>query len=469
MFRRYFLIVFSLVVVLGFLRGDTASAAGKKVEPFLGTGEFCTCFCATENGAVLAFDDKDLGKNNWPLSICEKKCKEDGHQVAVCAKSPDKFPSNNRLCFTKKACEFQKGDWDGKDSKKQPPECPKGMFYCYPKVDAAEAKLNVKIGTLEKVGDLSIYINAVYGWMLAAGIIIAIVMIMVGGLQRVFSAGMQGMSDGKERIKHAVIGLLLLFSVALIAGTVNPQLLKMQVPRLSKIRQVDIAQGKSCEDYEEDNYITDQGGHEITYELQKCGTQAIVGESRDPNKATVIGQTCQYTGCPDDDAPLGIDRQKCIGVGAKARCVRCKELTDKNTFGIKPSAEVCSQFTIGEITPGSMTFDRCIWTKDGDATNEYGIIKFDSPGSCIYMRIRCSPYINECSDYDTEEGVNMFNEVMGSQPLEDIDTDPYNNTQCHKLIGGCSNASLRTICEENPCKIDGGCKAALDGHDCVPK
>ena len=54
--------------------------------------------------------------------------------------------------------------------------------------------------------------------------IIATVWIMIGGLQYVMAGDSGNVSKGKERIKKAATGLVLLFSVYLILYTVNPEL-----------------------------------------------------------------------------------------------------------------------------------------------------------------------------------------------------------------------------------------------------
>ncbi|MFH1433793.1 MAG: pilin, partial [Candidatus Uhrbacteria bacterium] len=64
---------------------------------------------------------------------------------------------------------------------------------------------------LEKGGYLEIdfigqYVAALYKWMLGAGALIAVVMVMIGGLQYMIGKGAGDIQKGKDRMKNAVIG-----------------------------------------------------------------------------------------------------------------------------------------------------------------------------------------------------------------------------------------------------------------------
>jgi len=113
-------------------------------------------------------------------------------------------------------------------------------------------KLNVPIPdlTFSKILDkgerlevnfLADYISAIYKFLLGVTATIAIVMIMIGGFQYVLSAGGFGdLKKGKERIKNAITGLILLIGVTLILTTVNPQLVLFKPLSVSYIRREEI-------------------------------------------------------------------------------------------------------------------------------------------------------------------------------------------------------------------------------------
>lgn len=110
-------------------------------------------------------------------------------------------------------------------------------------------KLNVEIPDLSfskivdkgeslEVNYLANYISAVYKFLLGAAATIAIVMIMIGGFQYVLSSGGFGdVKKGKERIKNAITGLILLMGVSIILFTVNPQLVLFKPLTVSYIKR----------------------------------------------------------------------------------------------------------------------------------------------------------------------------------------------------------------------------------------
>lgn len=69
------------------------------------------------------------------------------------------------------------------------------------------------------------YISGLYRYLIGISVTIAIVFVMIGGLQYVLGAGGQEqITKGKERITNAVAGLVLLLGVYVILYTVNPSL-----------------------------------------------------------------------------------------------------------------------------------------------------------------------------------------------------------------------------------------------------
>jgi len=70
---------------------------------------------------------------------------------------------------------------------------------------------------------------------LAGGI--AVIMIMVGGVEYITSATGMGKSDGKDRIYNAIIGLVLVISAYTILFTINPNLVKLDFSGLKPAAQ----------------------------------------------------------------------------------------------------------------------------------------------------------------------------------------------------------------------------------------
>jgi len=73
---------------------------------------------------------------------------------------------------------------------------------------------------------LSVYMQAIYQLIIGLGIIFAVVMIAVGGVQYVMAIIPSAKQEGKSRIVGAIFGLILLLSSWVILNTLNPQLLK---------------------------------------------------------------------------------------------------------------------------------------------------------------------------------------------------------------------------------------------------
>lgn len=80
------------------------------------------------------------------------------------------------------------------------------------------------------------YIQAIYGWLIAAGAMIAIVLIMVGGLEWMLSAGNPGrVTKAKERINHALVGIVLLLSAYSIAYLIDPSTVMFETLDIQQI------------------------------------------------------------------------------------------------------------------------------------------------------------------------------------------------------------------------------------------
>ena len=92
-----------------------------------------------------------------------------------------------------------------------------------------------KGGFLE-INFLQDYIAGVYKYLLGIGTLIAIVLIMIGGLQYALAAGTGDVKKGQERIRNAVTGLTLLLCVYLILATINPQLVIFQPLKILNIQ-----------------------------------------------------------------------------------------------------------------------------------------------------------------------------------------------------------------------------------------
>ena len=81
------------------------------------------------------------------------------------------------------------------------------------------------IGDDGPVPDLAGYLVAVFQLAIGIAAALAVIMITIGGIQYMSTDSMFGKSEGKEKIKQALSGLLLAIAAWLILYTVNPDTL----------------------------------------------------------------------------------------------------------------------------------------------------------------------------------------------------------------------------------------------------
>lgn len=93
------------------------------------------------------------------------------------------------------------------------------------------------------VNYLGEYINAVYVWLLSAGAILAIVMIMIGGLEWIIAHGNStGVEKAKKRISNALIGMVLLLCAYTIAFLIDPSTVQFKTLDLAQIERIEYIQ-----------------------------------------------------------------------------------------------------------------------------------------------------------------------------------------------------------------------------------
>lgn len=86
-----------------------------------------------------------------------------------------------------------------------------------------------------------IYVSAVYKYLVGASIIAAAIMVTYGGFMYITSASIQGVSDGKQYIRDALIGLVLVLASVTILSTINPLLVTPGSLRVLNINKVPMA------------------------------------------------------------------------------------------------------------------------------------------------------------------------------------------------------------------------------------
>lgn len=457
------LAAFSFIIPVGVSAQTSAS-------PVAGA---CECFCGDTNvGAVPS--GKMLSQD------CPAFCNGISKRAIICTNEIAEFPDNNLRCYSSEECAAQGGIFD----RGQATECKSGDHYCYPQ--PVPYTLAVSIGGKNQVLHIGEYINTGYKWALNAGIVFAVIMMMIGGLQYVVASGYGDTSSAKKRITNAVIGFILLLLTYLILSTVNPNLTKLDVPKLPMLKQVLlISDATTCEDLLD---ATKTGGTYVLEEpeaaKQSCGGQAKV--LTDPQGQPVVnGSLCNYSLC------TGTDKGKfCYGSGAAAGCYACTDVYAGSGEGPRPSENVCkvlgkNSFSDQSIHGAELSAQYCAFTRDADVLGITDILlnkiivetvtdigqatslisrelsgeaasAFDT-GSCIDIGLDCGK-IKDCSDYlkvpvNYTQDRSLFREavnaVTGSSGGGAVEKTALGNIE----PGFGNSLTIREMCSVDPCGV----------------
>lgn len=87
------------------------------------------------------------------------------------------------------------------------------------------------------------YLAAIYRWAVPAGAILAVIIIMIGGVIWLTSAGAERLSTAKTWITNAVIGLLLLVCSYVILNLINPDLARFKSLQVRIITPIEYEDG----------------------------------------------------------------------------------------------------------------------------------------------------------------------------------------------------------------------------------
>lgn len=97
------------------------------------------------------------------------------------------------------------------------------------------SKLSVPFGGQVEFTSPAQYIKAIYNFSLGIGSVLALFLIVIGGIRYTLSEAVTNKSDSKDQIRGAVIGLILLLTSFLILQTVNPKITDLEDPDLDFI------------------------------------------------------------------------------------------------------------------------------------------------------------------------------------------------------------------------------------------
>lgn len=222
------------------------------------------------------------------------------------------------------------------------------------------AEFSLFPGEKESIGDYRKFIQNFYRFSIAAGILIATVMIMIGGVIWITSAGDQGrVGKAKVYMTDSIIGVVLLLSAYLILAVINPSLVELKKPG------ADILQAPSAAEDEEGEGACDLRGDPralqdciMTENKEKCeggkGEAGYGGKFHANITCADLPSTDTYTGeqleSSDVDCPPN-RVMTTVKSSANQQLHECNTYCDPDTS--KPISERCK----GSVTDSRRTPD----------------------------------------------------------------------------------------------------------------
>lgn len=412
----------------------------------------CECFCGKEG--VGAVDEKSSTPD-----ACVAKCTEKSYQYVGCFTDQADYPLESDKCWTQTECSQWSDNRGGANitadwGATQPYDCGvtktagDPMHYCYAK--DTPYNLNVTIGSTTEVGNLPTYINALYAWLLPAASLVAVVMMMIGGLQYVMARGKSKYIDAaKTRITNAITGLVLLLSAFVLLNLVDPRFTRFQSLQVPLIKQVVLLDPtSSCERLADYGYTIGPATTSPADSSAACGGK---GEIKDDSGlkdnalgSWKVGDICDYFTCKTSGTTCIANSE--IGANYCAACAS----------NPTPTESTCSMFERSNaMVPGEDQYTYCRYDPEGSHPTTSNPI---APGECYGVQNQgtglSEQYLNcakaradaaynfvetdgpdhpGCSYYETLEITNLIHN-------EDINTEYYASL-------------LEELCTDDPCGL----------------
>lgn len=400
-------------------------------------GAACACYCGdSTNGAV------NLAASSDPTS-CAKLCIGKHLAYLGCYVGVEALPENDSKCWTQDECSHYAtdslgnpvvGTWSGQNDKCAKTKSGNATGYCY--APERGVKLNVPVLGNTEVKGFHEYLALAYRFLLPAMSLIAVVMIMVGGLEYVVSGGNAKRVDkAKHRITNAVIGLVLLLSAYTIASLLDPRLVNLQALRTPLIKRAVLLDPKTtCEalrDY----------GFTVTPVSGTCGQKGVIQsvENVKPvasNSNFKVGDSCDFSRCAESG-------KSCVTTATGNKCLSCDDISSGGT-GVVASQYICGQVATqaDAADPNDTHKYSCFFDNYTVTANQ--CVEIASPGS-HYINcplVLSQAVTNLASGGDPCSAYEALN-VIPAAPTSLSVTFPYSNMY----------NQIKTQCESDPCKV----------------
>lgn len=197
-------------------------------------------------------------------------------------------------------------------------------FLTFIPISVSLAQSNLTQGTpINAEQDLPTYIANIYKFGVGIVAILAVVVIMWGGLIWITAGGNTGQIDNaKQWISGAVLGLFIALTSYVILNTVNPQLTNLSITKPGCVSGIDPATGKCKETKDEPICCQDPKGNTITLRYSNVKTcESLGSQFKIADKKLCLEGKLQKEGiaCSGDEGCKGI----CKSAGGGVDFLRC--------------------------------------------------------------------------------------------------------------------------------------------------
>jgi hypothetical protein len=405
----------------------------------------CECFCgATGSGATSA--------DQATPEQCRKTCDSlaGDYKMIGCFTDDSDYPVESDKCWTAKECDDWSEEYNGVSVGATwgtvfPADCSvtksssEPMHYCY--ADDVPYDLNIHIGNVTEVQNLPEYINVIYTWMLPAASLVAVVMMMIGGLQYTLSRGKSKyIEKAKTRITNAITGIVILMSAYVILNLIDPRLVSfetLKIPLIKKVTMLDAT--SSCERLEDYGYTIEP----VAAGSEACGNKGTIKDDSllkdNALGSWKIGDTCDYYSCETPGTT-------CTAYHGTNMCFAC-------AGNFSPSESSCNALdkSTGGGTTTSPYYEYCRYTPekthasaegDLDSGTCYGVQNPSTSTSeqylnCSLARTKSELHYREgelkgpCEYYETlKAAIYPLNDNLNTKPYREAFEEICSNDVC---------------------------------------
>ena len=175
-----------------------------------------------------------------------------------------------------------------------------------PCTPGTEGCVNGELKTFDptQASNLGKYLNIMISLFIGICAVLAVIMIVVGGIEYMASELPGNKGHGKERITHAIFGLLLALGAWLILNTINPDLLKTDLSSLKNVTIINdfVLSGAQS--------LDGKTGAKINFKADACPAATAAQAATGVDRALILSIFAQESsggvnvgGCSSDGSP----------------------------------------------------------------------------------------------------------------------------------------------------------------------